>query len=74
MCIRDRIGTIPRLAAVKLLVEGKEWSYVGYNGQYGYVMTRYLTTTQPTGDDGSGSSSSGSCLLYTSCRASATRN
>lgn len=41
-------------------VEGKEWSYVGYNGQYGYVMTRYLTTTQPTGDDGSGSSSSGS--------------
>ena len=41
-------------------MEGKEWSYVGYNGQYGYVMTRYLTTTQPTGDDGSGSSSSGS--------------
>lgn len=54
------IGTIPRLAAVKLLVEGNEWSYVGYNGQYGYVMTRYLTTTQPSGDGGGGSSSSGS--------------
>lgn len=23
------IGTIPRLATVKLLVEGNEWSYVG---------------------------------------------
>lgn len=54
------IGTIPRLAEVKLLVEGNEWSYVGYNGQYGYVMTSYLTTTQPSGDGGSGSSSSGS--------------
>ena len=54
------IGTIPRLAAVKLLVEGNEWSYVGYNGQYGYVMTRYLTTTQPSGNGGGGSSSSGS--------------
>ena len=54
------IGTIPRLAAVKLLVEGKEWSYVGYNGQYGYVMTRYLTTTQPSGNSGGGSTSSGS--------------
>ena len=54
------IGTIPRLAAVKLLVEGNDWSYVGYNGQYGYVMTRYLTTTQPSGDGGGGSSSSGS--------------
>lgn len=54
------IGTIPRLAEVKLLVEGNEWSYVGYNGQYGYVMTSYLTTTQPSGDSGGGSSSSGS--------------
>lgn len=54
------IGTIPRLAEVKLLVEGNEWSYVGYNGQYGYVMTSYLTTTQPSGDGGGGSSSSGS--------------
>ena len=54
------IGTIPRLAAVKLLVKGNEWSYVGYNGQYGYVMTSYLTTTQPSGDGGGGSSSSGS--------------
>ena len=53
------IGTIPRLATVKLLVEGNEWSYVGYNGQYGYVMTRYLTTTQPSGNSGGGSSSSG---------------
>ena len=54
------IGTIPRLAAVKLLVKGNEWSYVSYNGQYGYVMTSYLTTTQPSGDGGGGSSSSGS--------------
>lgn len=54
------IGTIPRLAAVKLLVKGNEWSYVSYNGQYGYVMTSYLTTTQPSGDSGGGSSSSGS--------------
>ena len=41
-------------------MEGNEWSYVGYNGQYGYVMTRYLTTTQPSGNGGGGSSSSGS--------------
>lgn len=54
------IGTIPRLAEVKLLVKGNEWSYVSYNGQYGYVMTSYLTTTQPSGDSGGGSSSSGS--------------
>ena len=54
------IGTIPRLAEVKLLVKGNEWSYVSYNGQYGYVMTSYLTTTQPSGDGGGGSSSSGS--------------
>ena len=54
------IGTIPRLAAVRLLVKGNEWSYVSYNGQYGYVMTSYLTTTQPSGDGGGGSSSSGS--------------
>ena len=54
------IGTIPRLAEVRLLVKGNEWSYVSYNGQYGYVMTSYLTTTQPSGDGGGGSSSSGS--------------
>lgn len=59
-CSAQIIGTIPRLAAVKLLVKGNEWSYVSYNGQYGYVMTSYLTTTQPSGDGGGGSSSSGS--------------
>lgn len=48
------ILTIPRLAAVKLLVEGNEWSYVSYNGKYGYVMTSYLTTTQPSADSGGG--------------------
>lgn len=46
------IGTIPRLAEVKLLVEGSEWSYVSYGGQYGYVMSSYLTTTRPS--EGSG--------------------
>lgn len=48
------ILTIPRLAAVKLLVEGNEWSYVSYNGKYGYVMTSYLTTTQPSADSSGG--------------------
>lgn len=48
------ILTIPRLAAVKLLAEGNEWSYVSYNGKYGYVMTSYLTTTQPSADSGGG--------------------
>lgn len=41
------LTTIPRLAAVKLLEEGNTWSYISYNGQAGYVMTKYLTVVQP---------------------------
>lgn len=53
------LTTIPRRASVKLLVEGNDWSYVSYNGQYGYVMTRYLSTTQPSGETDESQSSSG---------------
>ena len=51
--------SIPRLAQVKLLVEGNDWSYVGYNGQYGYVMTKYLTTQPPAQDGGTSQQPSG---------------
>lgn len=40
-------------------MEGNDWSYVSYNGQYGYVMTRYLSTTQPSGETDESQSSSG---------------
>lgn len=43
----DVLGTIPRLAAVKLLEEGNAWSYVAYNGLRGYAMTKFLTVKQP---------------------------
>lgn len=43
------LTTVPRLAAVKLLEEGNEWSCVSYNGIRGYVMTKFLTVHQPSG-------------------------
>lgn len=39
--------SIPRLAQVKVIQTGSEWSLVEYAGVQGYVMSRYLTTVEP---------------------------
>ncbi len=46
------LTTIPRHAAVTLYVENGEWSYVSYNGRFGYVMTKYLSKTDPNPSTG----------------------
>lgn len=43
------VTTIPRGAAAKMLIEGNEWSYLLYNGHYGYAMTRYLRMEENSG-------------------------
>ena len=43
----ELVTFIPRGAKAKMLMEGNEWSYVTYNGDYGYAMTRYLRANDP---------------------------
>ena len=56
------IASIPYRAEVTVyqFLEGDTWALVEYNGQTGYVMTRYLSGTRPSsgGSTGGGSSSS----------------
>lgn len=64
----DVLTTIPRLASVTVLKESGTWCQVRYGSLTGYVMTSFLTTTDPTvstgssggGTSGSGDASSGS--------------
>jgi len=38
-----RLTLIPRNAIVNVVTAGSSWCYVWYNGQVGYVMTKFLT-------------------------------
>ena len=44
----DVLAVMPRLAQVELIERGNEWSYIRYLNQYGYAMTRYLSTEYPS--------------------------
>ncbi|MBR5232325.1 MAG: Ig-like domain-containing protein [Clostridia bacterium] len=50
-----RIRIIPRNAALTVITEGTTWCYVWYDGDFGYVMTKFLSIYE-----GDSSSSSGS--------------
>lgn len=39
----DRIRIIPRNAALTVVTKGTTWCYVWYDGDYGYVMTKFLS-------------------------------
>ena len=54
-----RLLIIPRHAAVSVITLGSTWSYVWYDGTYGYAMTKFLSGSITGGSD-SGSSSGGS--------------
>jgi len=41
------LATIPRLTQLDVLSVGSEWCYVSYGLHEGYVMTRYLSETNP---------------------------
>ncbi len=41
------LTTVPRLAAVEVFGESGGWSNVSYHGTTGYVMSQFLTTSQP---------------------------
>ncbi len=41
------LRTIPRLAELTVLQQGSQWSTVSYQGVTGYVMSTYLTYTNP---------------------------
>lgn len=63
----DVIDRVPYGAVVETYSEtknpsGESWTEVGYHGNTGWIMTRYLSNTKPTSSSGSssGSSSSGS--------------
>ena len=42
------LGTIPPYTALTVYNRGSTWCYVFYGGQYGYVMTQYLSFTTDT--------------------------
>ncbi len=45
----DVVTTIPYAAQLSSVdYYDSAWSYVGYNGYYGYCMTRYLSSTKPS--------------------------
>lgn len=45
------LTSIPRNALVAAFGESGEWTRVQYNGQSGYVMTKYLTQSKPSGNE-----------------------
>ena len=52
-----RIKVIPQNDALIVITKGTTWCYVWHEGDYGYVMTKFLSIY--TGEDSSDSSSSG---------------
>ncbi|MDD6141896.1 MAG: SH3 domain-containing protein [bacterium] len=44
------LALIPRLAQVEIIDKGNEWSFIRYQSQFGYVMTRYLSEEYPAAD------------------------
>lgn len=47
-------GTYAVGTKLTVLDKGSSWSYVDINGQKGYMMTKYITTTKPSTGSGSG--------------------
>lgn len=44
----DVLAVMPRLSQIELIDRGNEWSYIRYQNQYGYAMTRYLSMEYPS--------------------------
>ena len=59
------IASIPYRAEVTVyeFLSGDTWAHVEYNGHVGYVMTRYLSGTRPSGGGSSGGGGSSSSTI-----------